>query len=186
MANTPKGANTVTGAMAVDGRPSLFLCWLACARSSLPGSLLPAHALRALRLRHTTPRFPVFSRDASLSRFIHTRGQEPGSPVSRPMSLSSLPPNAPWGRSVSEARQAYSLALTLSRAPRLESLGPLVSSPVTVQVHARLSRQPHELTITGVSCQAPVVAFDEGRVREALPARPDSSRRIFCNPETLL
>jgi hypothetical protein len=101
--------------MAVDGRPSMFLCWLACARSSCPRI--------APRARPSRAPSSAYDAHGPPSRIVMPACQgAPTHRVSRPDHRLAatirfmLPPNAPWGRSVSEAREAYSLRPTLSRA----------------------------------------------------------------------
>ncbi len=114
----PERCNIPQDAMAVDGRPSISLCWLACARSSSPRIPPSTRPSRAPSSAYDAPGSPVtLVMPACQGAPTHT-GRSPV-PCLHKAPL-HLPPNAPWGRSVSEARRAYPLFLLPVKGPRIQ------------------------------------------------------------------
>ena len=112
----PERCNIPQDAMAVDGRPSIVLACLCTKPMPQDRSQVTPFARSVFGIRR--PRFPRHARDASLSRCPHTRGRSPVI-ASRQRSASCSHPNAPWGRSVSEARRAYPLIPLPVKGPRI-------------------------------------------------------------------
>ena len=149
----PERCNIPQDAMAVDGRPSIVLACLCTKPMPQDRSQVTPFARSVFGIRR--PRFPRHARDASLSRCPHTRGRSPAI-ASRQRSASCSHPNAPWGRSVSEARRAYPLIPLPVKGPRirLASLRAWRSARDGEDRSPPPRPEPRELTITRVRRQA--------------------------------